>query len=396
MSRFDKIEQQEIARIAKRVVPPAGGGGGGSGTVTQVNTGSGLTGGPITTTGTVSASFGSLAGTVCQGNDARLSDARTPTAHNHAAIDINSGVLDIARIPTGATGTTVCVGNDARLSDARTPLAHNHAATDINSGIFDISRIPTGTTGTTVCVGNDARLSDARTPLTHTHTISDISDMLETKILVETDCNSAGEFTTISLNTGTNVFTTASLTAIGNGRWGILTSGTASNAAGVGGIGSANGTDCVIFGTYKYETTAIVAIPVLSDATNTFFIETGFTDNRTGVPTDGVLFQYSHGVNGGQWVCLVYNNTVLTQKLTTTAVAINTWYKLKTVVNVDMSVECFINGVQVATTTDFPAGTAPNGTTRATANHCTIRKSFGTTARNMYVDYYNLVVHTSR
>ena len=31
-----------------------GGGGGGSGTVTQVDTGTGLTGGPITTTGTVS------------------------------------------------------------------------------------------------------------------------------------------------------------------------------------------------------------------------------------------------------------------------------------------------------------------------------------------------------
>lgn len=34
--------------------PPTSGGGGGSGTVTQVNTGTGLTGGPITTTGTVS------------------------------------------------------------------------------------------------------------------------------------------------------------------------------------------------------------------------------------------------------------------------------------------------------------------------------------------------------
>jgi len=35
-------------------VVSSGGGGGGSGTVTQVNTGTGLTGGPITTTGTVS------------------------------------------------------------------------------------------------------------------------------------------------------------------------------------------------------------------------------------------------------------------------------------------------------------------------------------------------------
>jgi len=48
----------------------------------------------------------------------------TPSAHQHAASDISSGTLDIARIPTGTTGLTVCVGNDSRLSDARTPSAH--------------------------------------------------------------------------------------------------------------------------------------------------------------------------------------------------------------------------------------------------------------------------------
>lgn len=44
--------------------------------------------------------------------------------------------------------------NDARLSDARTPVTHSHAAADI--------------TGTAVLT-SDARLSDARTPTTHTH-----------------------------------------------------------------------------------------------------------------------------------------------------------------------------------------------------------------------------------
>lgn len=40
--------------------PPSSGGGGGSGTVTQVNTGAGLTGGPITTTGTIQVASVSL------------------------------------------------------------------------------------------------------------------------------------------------------------------------------------------------------------------------------------------------------------------------------------------------------------------------------------------------
>lgn len=43
------------------------------------------------------------------------------TSHNHAANQVTSGVLDIARIPTGQTGTTVPFGNDARFTDTRTP-----------------------------------------------------------------------------------------------------------------------------------------------------------------------------------------------------------------------------------------------------------------------------------
>jgi len=42
-------------------------------------------------------SFGTTANTFCQGNDSRLSDARTPTAHNHSASEITSGELSKAR-----------------------------------------------------------------------------------------------------------------------------------------------------------------------------------------------------------------------------------------------------------------------------------------------------------
>jgi hypothetical protein len=58
---------------------------------------------------TIAAITGTTAGTVCVGNDARLSDARTPTAHVHAAADITSGTLAAARMPalTGDVTTTV-------------------------------------------------------------------------------------------------------------------------------------------------------------------------------------------------------------------------------------------------------------------------------------------------
>lgn len=54
-------------------------------------------------------------------------------SHAHAASDTTSGTFDIARIPTGATSSTVCIGDDARLSDARTPLSHSHSAGDLPS-----------------------------------------------------------------------------------------------------------------------------------------------------------------------------------------------------------------------------------------------------------------------
>lgn len=56
------------------------------------------------------------AGTVAAGNDARLSDARTPTAHTHAAADITSGVLPIARIATGTPDGTKFVRDDGTLA----------------------------------------------------------------------------------------------------------------------------------------------------------------------------------------------------------------------------------------------------------------------------------------
>lgn len=59
-----------------------------------------------TTSGVLTAgSFGSSANTFCQGNDSRLSDSRTPTAHVHSAADITSGTLDNARTTATAADT---------------------------------------------------------------------------------------------------------------------------------------------------------------------------------------------------------------------------------------------------------------------------------------------------
>ncbi|MFZ7103384.1 MAG: hypothetical protein ACOWWO_12115 [Peptococcaceae bacterium] len=88
--------------------------------------------------------FGTASGTVCQGNDTRLSNARTPTAHNHSAGNINSGTLAIARIPTGTSSSTVCVGNDSRLSNSRQCNNNFDNAATARSNL-EVRRITSGT-----------------------------------------------------------------------------------------------------------------------------------------------------------------------------------------------------------------------------------------------------------
>jgi hypothetical protein len=72
-----------------------------------ISVGTGLT----TSGGSLIVSYGSSAGTACEGNDARLSDARTPVSHEHSASAITSGTMDVARLPVGTGSTQVAAGD---------------------------------------------------------------------------------------------------------------------------------------------------------------------------------------------------------------------------------------------------------------------------------------------
>lgn len=75
-----------------------------------------------------------------------------------------------------AQRTTLGLGTAAvEAASAFAAASHAHSGADISSGTVDIARIPTGSSGTTVCIGNDSRLSDARTPTTHAHTSDDLT-----------------------------------------------------------------------------------------------------------------------------------------------------------------------------------------------------------------------------
>ena len=77
--------------------------------------------------------FGNSANTFCEGNDSRLSDARTPTAHTHGNSDItgidaskiNSGTIDLDRLPQGALDRLVKVANQSERFALTTASVQN-------------------------------------------------------------------------------------------------------------------------------------------------------------------------------------------------------------------------------------------------------------------------------
>ncbi len=73
-----------------------------------LSVGTGLT----TSGGSLVVSYGSSAGTACEGNDARLSDARTPLSHEHSASAITSGTVATARLASGTANSTTYLRGD--------------------------------------------------------------------------------------------------------------------------------------------------------------------------------------------------------------------------------------------------------------------------------------------
>ena len=112
----------------------------------QIKPGTGLTGGgTLEADRTLTVSYGTAAGTACQGNDARLSNARTPTAHKTTHKTGGTDALTPADI--GAVPTTVQVIAGTGLSGGGS-LTANRTLT-----------VKYGTGAGTACQGNDARVT---------------------------------------------------------------------------------------------------------------------------------------------------------------------------------------------------------------------------------------------
>jgi hypothetical protein len=149
-------------------------------TSTTVSAGTGLTGGgDLSTNRTLSANFGTTAGTIAQGNDSRIAGAEQVAnkgaASGYASLD-GSTKVPVAQLPTGTSGSTVALGN------------HTHTLTFSLTSFFK-SGVLTTTTGT------------QRLPIDGTYTI------VGTRLMVGTAPTGSSLIVDVNKN-GTTIYTT--------------------------------------------------------------------------------------------------------------------------------------------------------------------------------------------
>ena len=118
---------------------------------TTVSAGTGLSGGgALSSNVTLNVVYGTDGSTSCEGNDARLIDSRTPTAH--ASSHSSGGSDPVSPFSIGAAESTRSILAGTGLTGGG-DLTENRTIS-----------VNFGTEGGTVCQGSDIRLTDARPP----------------------------------------------------------------------------------------------------------------------------------------------------------------------------------------------------------------------------------------
>lgn len=88
---------------------------------------------------------GALLANPVRRDDARLTDARTPTAHNHAAADITSGTISTNRLPPTLRGTVSTTTIDTAQLEINVETYWVYLCLDVDMGHNSGLAIPTGT-----------------------------------------------------------------------------------------------------------------------------------------------------------------------------------------------------------------------------------------------------------
>lgn len=134
--------------------------------------------GLLLASGNVAPTFGSIANTITQGNDARLSDARTPLAHKVAhqlggADELALAESQVTNLTSDLAGKLAAANNLSDLASAATARTNlvlgnvdntadaskTFTTAQITSGVFNIARLATGTPTGAKFVRDDGTLA---------------------------------------------------------------------------------------------------------------------------------------------------------------------------------------------------------------------------------------------
>jgi len=176
----------------------------------------------------------------------------------------------------------------------------------------------------------------------------------------------------------------------------ISTSTSASSSPSLS-LNSGSGSGCVLLGGGPINMRWVSYAPTLSDGTETYTLRWGFFDIvASGTIPNGCWFEYSHGVNSGNWTINTSNNSTQTNTNTSTAFDTN-WHNYMIVVNAAAtSVSFYIDDVEVS---GSPLSTnIPTASGREVAPAFQMVKSAGTTARFSFIDMfeYSQILTTTR
>jgi hypothetical protein len=351
--------------------------------------------------GTASVTYGTTAGTACQGNDSRLSDSRTPTSHVHGnitnagaigstsglpIITTTSGVLTVGAF--GSTAGTFAQGNDSRLSDARTPTSHVHAAGDITTGTLAAARLPLSTTAQAL-TGTDTATALTPAAMHLSRRGSGRAKFFElfTDFAVNGSGFSAGtdgvlfqpDFTGTGSAGSTNGGAGATLASFsGRVGAGLFACITGTTATGRSGFDSRETSTIFRFdtGTTTYET--LVYLPNLADATDGYVFRVGFCQGNA-LSNDVMCFEYNRS-NSANWVGVTGWNGGYNRVTSSVAVAATKWILLRLVFT-SSSCEFFVNDASIGTSS---SSIKADGSMRI---GCHLLKTAGTTSRSALVDY---------
>lgn len=217
----------------------------------------------------------------------------------------------------------------------------------------------------------------------------------KTSVFLRSDLDSVAPFTTsVSGTSASVVFTTAAIAE--TNRFGIATLTQGTTTTGRASVGSATA-DSVIFNAGATTLCAAIKTPAnLSDGTNRYSIQVGFTNAFASLsPTISAQLRYRDNNNSGKWQAYCSENVGGSSTADTgITVAANTWYTLEIrLARSGGPVQFYINGSLVAT---ISGASVPTGSSNPCGIFCGTVKALGTTARPMYADFLTFEQEVAR